>query len=695
MLKRVLKVLLLFIVLLVISVVLLLNSVNTERNKRAIQQTVLSNTGYELTIAGDMEISLYPSLGLTLNDVRLKNPDSPQELASTSAAVLQVNVPALIGGELLIEELSTDDFHINYYVDAQGQSIWNVDRAADIGIGETVAAELEETLAQAEQQVASIGADVDDDTVTVSFQRLRISNGSVDIQDLSRGIRYNLNNLDLESDDTNLQGRPFDIDLNFDFLNSGMSTSTNMGLRSNIVADVNNGNISIEELNFNITPMLLRGEINFSNINDVLVFEGNLESNSFDVMGLMQTLGMAEAEQDFTAPSANSENQQLAFSLSFSGDESQLSIPNLTATLGETELEADANMRFATEFTPNNISYNVISSGIDLTPFLSQDEDTTTSGPGSIQSTTSNLPTSPPPRPQTDVELPDSFIRTVNVLGSIEIESVTANDILFNDLNIYTYVEDGVLDVELQPISVYGGTIQGNVRLDANNEDTNLTTQLSLSDLNIVDLAPSISRLNSVTGKLNVEVDYEASGSSSSELLESISGTTSFAITENSVDIGVLKQVFTAISALSPTGGSIQQWPDVIQFSELGGVILLEAGIRENQQVQLRMDNFDISGSGGIDLTGRSFDYDMSFTILGEPHLQTIQVDELYHNVSWPVECSADFDDEVAQYCRPDFTQVREIFTQLGTNAVRNRVNDALEEQLPDAARNLLRDLFN
>ena len=177
--------------------------------------------------------------------------------------------------------------------------------------------------------------------------------------------------------------------------------------------------------------------------------------------------------------------------------------------------------------------------------------------------------------------------------------------------------------------------------------------------------------------------------------MESISGTTSFAITENSVDIGVLKQVFTAISALSPTGGSIQQWPDVIQFSELGGVILLEAGIRENQQVQLRMDNFDISGSGGIDLTGRSFDYDMSFTILGEPHLQTIQVDELYHNVSWPVECSADFDDEVAQYCRPDFTQVREIFTQLGTNAVRNRVNDALEEQLPDAARNLLRDLFN
>lgn len=695
MLKRVLKLLLLFIVLLVISAVLLINSVNTERNKRAIQQAILTNTGYELTIAGDMEINFFPSLGLTLNDVRLKNPNSPQELASTSAAVLQVDLRALIGGELLIEELSTDDFHVNYYVDAQGNSIWDVGRGmAGDDVEEAITANIEESIRLAEQQAS--GASDDSDMVTVSFQRIRISNASIDIQDLSQGIRYNINNLDLESNDTNLEGRPFDINVSFDFLNNGMSKATTMGLRSNIVADVNNGNISIRDLNFNLTPMLLQGQIDFSNINDAMVFEGSLKSSSFDVMGLMQTLGASESEQEFRVPDANAESRELAFSLNFNGDETQLVIPNLTATLGNTELEADANVRFATEFAPSNITYNVISNGIDLTPFASQDEDAATTDIGiANEASVGGIASTTPAPPQTDIELPSELLRSVNVLGSISIESLIANDLLFTDINIFTNIENGVLDIEIQPISVYDGSIQGNVRLDANNEDASFSTQLSLSQLNIVDLTPSISRLNSVTGKLDVEVDYQASGSTTNELMESLTGSTSFAISENSVDIGLLKQVFTAISALSPNGGTIERWPDVIQFSELGGYILFEGGIEENQQVNLRMDNFDISGTGGIDLAEQSFNYDMLFTILGEPYLQTIQVDDLYHNVSWPVQCSAAFDDAVSQYCRPDFSQIREIFTQLGTNAVRNRINDALSDQLPDAARGLLRDLLN
>lgn len=282
MLKRVFKVLLLFIILLVISAVLLINSVNTERNKRAIQQAILTSTGYELTIAGDMEINFFPSLGLTLNDVRLKNPASPQELASTSAAVLRVDIRALIGGKLVIEELSTNDFHVNYYVDAQGNSIWDVDQSiAGNELERAVTANTEESIRLAEQQA---GNGANDDIVTISFQRLRISNASVDIQDLSQGIRYSINNLDLESNNTNLEGRPFNLDVRFDFLNYGMSKPTTMGLRSNIIADVNSGNISIRDLNFSLTPMLLQGQVDFSNINDAMVFEGSLESSRKSVV---------------------------------------------------------------------------------------------------------------------------------------------------------------------------------------------------------------------------------------------------------------------------------------------------------------------------------------------------------------------------------------------------------------------------
>jgi hypothetical protein len=111
------------------------------------------------------------------------------------------------------------------------------------------------------------------------------------------------------------------------------------------------------------------------------------------------------------------------------------------------------------------------------------------------------------------------------------------------------------------------------------------------------------------------------------------------------------------------------------------------------------MDNFDVSGGGGLDLDAGTFDYDLLFTVLGEPFTQTIPINNLYHDVPWPVDCSAAFDDPVNRYCRPDFTRVREIFGQIGTNAVRNRLEEVITDQAPselqDSARGLLRSIFN
>ena len=48
---------------------------------------MLAATGFELTIGGDLSLSLFPDLGLALTNVRLKNPAFPQELASTICGV--------------------------------------------------------------------------------------------------------------------------------------------------------------------------------------------------------------------------------------------------------------------------------------------------------------------------------------------------------------------------------------------------------------------------------------------------------------------------------------------------------------------------------------------------------------------------------------------------------------------------------
>ena len=572
MIKKLARLLLGLILLSIVAGVILLMFVNTDQNKAAIQAAVLSSTGYELTIAGDMDIAFFPSVSLTLNDVRLKNPASPQELASTTAALLQVDLRALISGEIFIRELSMDDFHINYYIDALGKSNWDVETPRfSNNTNSTV------PVTQSTQQQSNLAsADTNSDIVSVSFERLKIDNASIDIQDLSQGLRYSVKNLNLTSSNTNIEGNPFDVEVNFTFLNNGMTKPVAMGLRGDITADINAGNIDVQNISFNVTPMLLQGDLHISGLNDDITFDGSVSSNDFDVFGLLQTIGIRESDLDATSSLFSiAEKPQASVAAKFSGDEFGIKIPMLIAQLSESKIEAEAEIRFAANLLPTNISYKVVSNQIDISPFLDSEAATAASNGATITEPSDVVIATS--APATNTEIPIELLNSFNVFGSIAIESVVANDLLFTGINFFTNVEDGVLDIELQPVATFEGSVAGNIRVDGRNEEAMLSTQLAISQLNLANLTPSVSRLNSVTGNLDVEVDLTATGQTTNEMMDSLNGSTAFEITENSVDIGVIKQVFTAISALSPSGGAIEQWPDVIRFAELGVIPSMQA----------------------------------------------------------------------------------------------------------------------
>ena len=90
--------------------------VDANQYKSAIESAVASNSGYELFIAGDLELDFFPTLGLTLNDVRLKNPAYPQELASTSAVSLKIDAGALLRGRSRLRLLSAERVRRQWHV---------------------------------------------------------------------------------------------------------------------------------------------------------------------------------------------------------------------------------------------------------------------------------------------------------------------------------------------------------------------------------------------------------------------------------------------------------------------------------------------------------------------------------------------------------------------------------------------------
>ena len=666
-----LRFLMLLVLLVVASGFLLVARINTESNKAAISEAVIAATGLELTIGGDLSLSLFPNLGLALTDVRLRNPAFPQELASTSSVVLNIEFAPLLRGQIEVREISTADLHANYFIDENGISIWST------GATEPDASDRNPSSSEGLTELPAFSVD-----------RLRIGNASIDIQDASKQARYQIDNFILDSRDTNLEGRPFSVALQFDYVYNGMSAAIPMALRSNVQADLSDRSFHFSDLQLSITPMLVTGEIMVSGYPAEPIYEGSLAADDFDVIALLESLDLKEP-----GPAAGfglGADRMLSFSTRFNGSAQRATLSDFDLNFAGSLIEADAEVRLATDLAPLNISYNVNAGALDLSPFFTEQ-------PTAAEETPIGLTEAAQYQPQ--AELPVELISSISLLGGVSVESVTINDIRLQDVKVFTNIEDGVLDIEVPPISLFEGSTQGTIRLSTRGGAPELEVTQTISKANLSELSPLVTRFSAVSGLLQAESSFTATGDTVEEMLDSLSGNSAFSITDNSVDIGVIKQVFTAIAALSPNGEAIQQWPDMIRFSDMSGYLILEDGLTSQQKVRLRMDNFDISGSGRIDPDAKNFDYDLLFTVLGAPYTQTIPIDVLYHNVPWPVDCSAAFADDVAQYCRADFTRIRDIFSQIGANALHHELQDIITDQVPeqfrDSARTLLRSLLN
>ena len=609
--------------------------------RTALQERVAAATGYELIVAGEIELDLLPSARLTLEDARLRNPGLPQELASASVVQLEVDRGDLLRGELTIRELRIDGFHLNVFVDASGNSIWNVERPA-------ATADTPRTSAAATGFPARIAAE----------------NGRLDLQNLASGRRYLLKNVQVIGNDANLQGEAFSGQANFDlewFDSANRRTrETAVGMFGEIEADAEGGRYAITELDLNSTPVLLQGRVELSDYPDDPSYRASLTSNEFDARVVLRNLGVLPApeQEALTVPNGSPKGAwPTSVEFSLTGDAGAISAEAVVNTPAQTVIEAGTEIRFASGLLPANIRYEMDIGELDVSALFAAEE-------------TESIPGAPvvPAFRRLERQLPN--LENLILSGSIAADALTAGNLRIENLTVYTNVEDRVLDVEVPPVASLGGTFSANMRWNAANGEMSLDTRGE--NLAISEIAPLITRLDVLSGRLHADGVFNSRGQSLSGLLDDLSGDASFAVTENLVNIGLIKQIFTSIAALSPSGEAIQQWPDLIRFSEISGDLALDGGLGNEHTFNLRMDNFSAEGTGVADLQGGGFDYEVLLTMLGEPLTQTIPVSRNYQGVTWPVQCSARLSDEVIQFCRPDFNAVREIYSRISSDAGSN-----------------------
>ena len=672
-------------ILLVVAVAAAFVLIDPARYRSALEAAFNAQTGLQLEMAGEIAWVLRPEFGITVSDVRLRSPDSPMELASLPLLTIRLEPRALLEGRLALQELQIEGLHMNWLVDDNGRSNWQ--RTAPAG-----------SAAGASPGAGSPGADSLVDSSRI--EHIVVRDASLALQDRQRGLNLRLHDLRADATGANLRGTRFPLQLAFAVTRDDAGRQAVFDITTQVRVDRAAGSASIEELTLKLNPLQLQGRLAVENLHDSPRWQGSLQSNRFPLNDFLDLHVRPEAPEPAAAALAQDfdpARDQASLSVDFNGDARQLEIPALRLQLDENQIDIRASWTAAGANAPARLSYSLIGNALDFNG--------TSASPAAAPASPSAEPADPaaPAAPEpaaatatTDIELPVDLLRSLEVEGTHSIASLAVGGLQFGTVDARLTVGNGRLNLNLRPTQLYGGQLTAALSYDTQQPVPTMSSIASLQNLDVSQLARQYPAAGFAQGRLNLESFHTAQGSTSAQLLGSLNGSTSFSLTDNAIDIGIVKQLFSAISVLSPAGSGdlAQQWPDVVNFARVEGSLSFASGIASGQRLKLQMDNFEITASGGVDLAQERFDYAALITVYGEPAVQTIPVAPLYQNVGWPVQCSARFDAQYSQFCGPDFARVRDLFVEISRNQVQRRVQDAVTDQVPadlqDAARSLL-----
>lgn len=181
------------------------NFVDLNRYKSQVTSQVRAITGRDLVIAGDIELSVIPSIALKADDIRLSNVEgaSAADMVALKGLRVRVALLPLLGGDVQVESVIFSEPVIEIEMFADGGTNLDFRPEAPAGASDVKAD------GEAGAQTGTGAAPAPDQAI--SLDSVVIENGTVIVRDQAAGTVERIENLDLTLKATSLKG-PFEAE---------------------------------------------------------------------------------------------------------------------------------------------------------------------------------------------------------------------------------------------------------------------------------------------------------------------------------------------------------------------------------------------------------------------------------------------------------------------------------------------------
>jgi AsmA protein len=285
-----------------------------------------------------------------------------------------------------------------------------------------------------------------------------------------------------------------------------------------------------------------------------------------------------------------------------------------------------------------------------------------------------------------------SALTGLDVTGAIRIGSLQVSKLKLARLNAKITLAGGRLDVAPLSVNLYEGAASGSLSLNA--AGNHVVMKQALSGVSINPLMRDLADKDLVEGRGNVTVDITSHGDNVTAMKKALGGTASLSLKDGAIkginlaqSLRDLKAKLGAASAKREDETQQAKAGDKTDFSELTASFKIAGGVARNDDLAMKSPFLRLSGAGDIDIGGGQMNYVAKASVVGTSAGQGgKEVDQL-KGVTVPVRITGPFDNLAYKI----------EFGSLVSDVAKAKIEEKKEEvkaKLEDKARDKLRGLF-
>lgn len=679
--------LLALVVLVVVAVAALVTLVDPNDFRDDISAIARDRAGVELTLGGDLSWRFYPVLGFGADDVALAMQAGDPPLVRIGEIALGVKLLPLFSQRIEIDRLTIDGLQADLRVDENGTGNW-----------ERIVPDGGEQPPSQPQPPGESGAQ----TPAIAIPALRISNAHITYTDAAAATTYNVDLPRLELRDVSLE-EPFPLVLEA-VVSDGRGLVIDTRLRSQVSAQPATGTYRLADIDLTASvdgiteqslPVTLAGDLEYradagsaqvdlaslqvagvpasarlevQHLDTEATVDGRIATAEFDGRAVMKTLGLAvPAMRDDRAL------RRVQVTLPISGDSHQLAVKPLVVKLDDSTLGGSVRVDLA---AAPAIAFDLQLDRIDIDRYQAPPAPTTDSpaatGTGAAPAVEELIPVEP--------------LRELRATGDLRVNSLTASGIAVSNAALNIVAEGGDMRVKNVSADLLGGSLVGGVALDVRGERPAISTQLSLSDIQLGTLLQHFTDTQLLTGTSSLTLATKTAGNDTETLLRQALGSIDLSMADavlHGVNLyqvaqGALRDRLGNFTALVPDYQD--KLPPLLsentEINDLLAALKIENGKLVLPDFQTDTSEGHLQASGTFDLLDQGFDYRFGV------ELAALRSNKYLKGIRWPVHCRGNLDTAVSQWCRPDGDAVRGLLESAAKQALRDKSAAKLGEKL-------------